>query len=291
MVARRRGQHPASNPLQPEMVTVSAGTFIMGTTPREVQRLSRQAPGSRQEWYAREQPAHRVKLPAFQMGRYPVTVEEFAVFINAGGYTTRHLWSETGWQWRAAQRVTYPAYWDEARFCGQPDFPIVGVSWFTAQAYCAWLRHETGLPYRLPHEVEWEKAARGPDGHRYPWGNRWDRTRCNTTPQVADSWDSWDDPAPADEAGLLPVGQFSPQGDSPYGCADMAGNVWEWCVSPLSRYPLRPGYETTRPEDDPRVVRGGSWYDGPEDARCATRYCYHPHGRDNVVGFRLALSR
>ncbi|MBN1966223.1 MAG: formylglycine-generating enzyme family protein [Anaerolineae bacterium] len=293
MLRRHKHGQPAFDPLQPAMIAVPAGPFVIGTNPGEVRQLCRRAQGSRQEWYRREQPAHTLTLPEFHIGRYPVTVAEFAAFLAADGYEDPQWWQESGWAWRVSNRVTQPIYWDEARWSGLPEYPVVGVSWYTAEAYCAWLRAQTGLPYRLPSEAEWEKAARGSDGRRYPWGAQWDVALCNTAPQSTDSWDSWDSwdaPAPAVEATLAPVGQHSPRGDSPYGCVDMAGNVWEWCASPLRRYPLDPADTPASVDSDARIVRGGSWYDGPDDARCAARYCYHPHGRDNVVGFRLALS-
>ncbi len=275
------------DPLQPAMVLVAGGPFTMGTHARELRVLTRQARGDRVEWYAREQPAHTVTLPDFYIGRYPVTVGEFAAFIHAGGYENPALWSETGWRWRTYYRIAQPEYWDDERWSGQAGYPVVGLSWYTAQAYCAWLRSETGQPYRLPTEAEWEKAARGPDGRRYPWGNRWEPGYCNVAPLCIDTWDGT---APPNRHRLTPVGQYSPQGDSPYGCADMAGNIWEWCQSSLRPYPLTPETLREAPSDgEAQIVRGGSWYHGPDDARCAARYCYYPHGRDNVVGFRLAL--
>ena len=111
---------------------------------------------------------------------------------------------------------------------------MVNVSWQDAQAYCQWLSEKTGKSYRLPSEAEWEKAARGADGRVYPWGNEWDAAKCNTRESKIQ--------------GTSPVGQFSTLGDSPSGCADMVGNVWEWTLSlwgpdsdsPKYRYPYDP---------------------------------------------------
>lgn len=270
------------------MLLIPAGSFIMGTDQDEARRLSQETQGDRLEWYRREQPAHEVVLPDYKIARSPVTVREFTVFIQAGGYDNPVFWSEAGWAWKTSNRITCPEYWGEEPWSGQPDYPVIGVSWYAAQAYCAWLSAATGLPYRLPTEIEWEKAARGPDGRRYPWGNAWNPACCNVNQQSRDSWETqFRRPRPN---GLSPVGKFSPQGDSPYGCVDMAGNVWEWCATPLLRYPLTtPRPAVTFNAAEPRVVRGGSWYHGPEDARCAARYCYYPQGQDNVVGFRVAL--
>jgi formylglycine-generating enzyme required for sulfatase activity len=269
------------------MVTIPAGPFLMGTDPREVRQLGRTAHGNRMEWYAREQPLHTLTLPAYQIGRYPVTVGEFAAFVEAGGYLDSAFWSESGWRWREQNRITRPEYWSDPDWSDDPNMPVAGVSWHAAAAYCRWLSLVSGGAYRLPTEPEWEKAARGTDGRRYPWGNRGEPAYANTAPETVDSWDT-PDPAPR-RACPTPVGQFSPLGDSPFGCADMAGNLWEWCDSPLRRYPLALDQPANpRATTEPQIVRGGSWYHGPDDARCAARYCYYPHGQDNVVGFRLA---
>ena len=99
---------------------------------------------------------------------------------------------------------------------GEEDHPVVHVSWYDARDYCQWLSEVTGRSYALPSEAEWEKGARGTDGRIYPWGNQWDATRCN-------SWES--------RLGKTTSVHAYPQGASPYGVLDMAGNVWEWTRS------------------------------------------------------------
>ena len=142
---------------------------------------------------------------------------------------------------------------------------MVGVSWYEAVAYCSWLTAETGdakRPYRLPTEAEWERAAAARrqatgDSRRYPWGDQWDKQRCNNK-----------------ELGLgqtTPVGQFSPAGDSPEGVSDLAGNVWEWCstryggvdAKPKFGYPYQADEREDLEGDDTRILRGGSWFDWP----------------------------
>lgn len=283
----RRRRPPSADPLSPLMVAIPAGPFRMGTSPREARDLERTGQG-RPEWYKFEQPAHLTQTSAYSIGKFPVTVGEFRHFIMAGGYANEGLWDPPGWLWRIRDRINAPEYWRSKRWTARDDFPIVGVSWYEARAYCAWLRHETGLAYRLPEEAEWEKAARGTEGLRFPWGNRWDASRCNAAKQSVKTWNEVS-PA-ARKTGLVAVGHYSAKSDSPFGCSGMAGNVWEWCQSPLRGYPLPDQQQVRLAASEPQIVRGGSWYHGPEDARCAARFTYFPQCRDNIVGFRLAYS-
>lgn len=136
-----------------------------------------------------ELPQHQVTLPGYWIGRYPVTVAQFKAFVEESGHR--------------------PADRDSLR--GPDDHPVVNVTWHDALAYCRWLGAKTGLLVTLPSEAEWEKAARGTDGGIYPWGNDPpDDSRCNFGGRVGQT---------------TPVGRYSPRGGSPYGCADMAGNV------------------------------------------------------------------
>jgi len=178
--------------------------------------------------------------------------------------------------------VTNAEHWEGGKPpSGKEDYPVVYVSWYDAVAYCRWLSRVTGRPYRLPSEAEWEKGARGTDGRIYPWGNQWDAKRCNT-----------------EESGILdttPVGAY-PEGASPYGLLDMAGNVWEWTRSlwgedweePSFKYPYDPddGREDLEAEGG-RVLRGGSWRYRRGHARCVVRLRYPPLASNNFIGFRL----
>jgi len=163
----------------------------------------------------------------------------------------------------------------------RPDHPVVCVSWQNARDYCRWLAQVTGQPWRLPTEAEWEKAARGTDGRIYPWGSEWDKLRANTS-----------DGGPG---GTTEVGHYSgagsrdPKGDaSPYGCHDMAGNVWEWTST---AWYDRPPYDANKYENDSdniHVLRGSSWNDNPRVARAAFRYWGVWDGWKDDGGFRLA---
>jgi len=208
-----------------------------------------------------EQPQHRVALPEYWMGRTPVNNAQFAAFVQTGGGQ-----APSGWQ-----NNLPPA--------DKLDHPVVGVSWADAAAYCAWLSQLTGQKVGLPTEAEWEKAARGADERIYPWGGQApDSSRCNFNLNVK---------------GTTPVGQYSPLGDSPYGCVDMAGNVWEWCADWFDA-----GYYAGSPATSPpgpakgqyRVTRGGSWLNESRYVRAAFRYRSAPGYLSHYQGFRCRLS-
>jgi len=189
----------------------------------------------------------------YWIDQYPVMNEKYRVFIEAGGYKNQQYWSDEGWKWKTEKNIASPEYWSDPIW-NKPDHPVVGVSYYEAEAYAIWTRK------RLPTEQEWEKAARGEDGREYPWGKEFDKDRCNSEE--------------SDIGHTTPVTQY-PNGVSPYGCYDMAGNVWEWCAS---WYDKGVGQ---------RVVRGGSWSNVPEFLRASDR------GRDTTfnrflnIGFRL----
>jgi formylglycine-generating enzyme required for sulfatase activity len=262
-----------SLPFEPQMVTMPAGSFWMGTPEGEGG-----APN--------EVPQHKVYLEAYAIGRYPVTNAEFKRFVEDGGYEEADYWTEAGWSQKESGNWKQPRFWDDDDLNGGAQ-PVVGVSWYEALAYCRWLAAKAGKTYRLPTEAEWEKAARGDrDRRRYPWGNGWEPERCNNRENRASP------------GRTTPVGTY-PQGDSPFGVADMAGQVWEWCSSkyggtgeePGFGYPYDPkdGRENLEGEDT-RLLRGGSWLDGEDACRCSQRFRYAPGYGDYNRGFRCARS-
>jgi formylglycine-generating enzyme required for sulfatase activity len=154
-------------------------------------------------------------------------------------------------------------------------------------AYCQWLSEKTGQAYRLPTEAEWEKAARGTGGRIYPWGNEWDETKLNSG-----------EGGPGD---TTPVGQYSPDGDSPYGAADMAGNVWEWTRSLWGRDPNEPSFkypydpadgreDLDAPDGILRVLRGGAFFSDRWLVRCAYRHGDGPDFFYGNFGFRVVVA-
>ena len=222
------------------MCAIAAGEFWMGSDPPEGQE--------------NEQPRRRASTEAFEIGETPVTNAEFAPFVEGKHYLDRAAWSEAGWAWREAGSIVAPRFWEDEAWRDYlgPDQPVVGVSWHEADAFARW------MGARLPTEAEWERAARGDEGRRFPWG------------------DDWVAGFAAHRGGprhTLPV-RAIPQNRSPHGLYDCAGNVWEWCAD---------GYAS-----ELRSARGGSWNAHPPQLRCAARNAWPPDARFSNLGLRVA---
>lgn len=234
--------------LEKKMVSVPAGKFTMGTTLQEIEWVVREFGSESREWYLDEMPAHEVDLKGFLIDEHEVTFIEYMTFVDK-------------------ERVSPPKHFDNARFNGRLQ-PVVGIGWEEANAYCRWVGK------RLPTEAEWEKAARGTSGLRYPWGSEPEASRANHRGMM----DNYRYTAP--------VGDY-PEGKSPYGVMDMAGNVWEWTADWYKPYP---GNE--HPSDlygeKLRVIRGGSWSSNMDLARSSVRGKAAPDQRQDYIGFRCA---
>ncbi len=255
-----------------EWVDIPAGLFLMGSADED-----QGADGA-------EKPQHEVLLAEYQISKYPVTQTQYAAFVQAGGYDVAQYWreAEKAGYWREGQ-VKGP--WDAAWRSAPEDYggafslanhPVVGVMWYEALAYCRWLSEVLGKKIELPSEAEWEKAARGTEALIYPWGAEPDPERAN-----------------CDETGIgntSAVGCF-PGGISPYGCLEMAGNVWEWTRSIKQGYPYKAddGREDLAGESS-RVLRGGAFLNDPRYARCAYRHWNLPNNHDRLDGFRIVVS-
>ena len=232
-----------------EFVRVPAGKFLMGSTKEN------------KSAYDDERPQHTVDIPYdYWMARNPITNELYNAYTKA-------------------KNIKHPVDgWEKKK-----DHPVTYVKWIDAIAYCRWLNGlikaelPSGLIFRLPTEAEWEKAARGTDGLEYPWGNQFDKNKCNTSE--------------GRKGGTIPVRQYSPQGDSPYGCADMSGNVWEWTRSLKKAYPynVKDGREDIK-ASGARVLRGGSFNYNGRYARCACRLDYDFTNFSNSLGFRVVVA-
>ncbi|HEU4324890.1 MAG TPA: formylglycine-generating enzyme family protein [Roseiflexaceae bacterium] len=264
--------------LLPPMIVVPSVPFLMGTPERELSGLAKAYGGTR-ESYREESPQQRLRLPAFEIGQMPVTNALYALFVAQTG-------ARSPLPWRGPQP---PA--------DLLDYPVVDVGWEDARTFCRWLTEVAppatrprrgGLAgllglgggqapgYRLPSEAEWEHAARGLDGRTFPWGNEWDEGRANTR-----------DGGPG---GTTPIWGHA-GGASPYGCLDMAGNVWEWTSSLDALYPYRPGDGREDPRaPGRRILRGGCYANPHGFARCACRFRLLPTVRNEFLGFRLARS-
>ena len=242
--------YKARLPFEPELVYIPAGPFRMG---------SDAGPGIS----ATETPTHEVTLATYRLGKYPVTNEQYAEFIRQ---TAHPVTREMGWFGRNPPKE-------------QLNHPVVGVSWLDALAYCQWLASQTGRAYRLPSEAEWEKAAKGPDGWRYPWGNEWAEQHCHHS-----------------QSTTAPVDAY-PDGVSPYGCHDMLGNCAEWTSTLWGMDPVKAsyGYPYTKDQREDaaasghRLYRGGSFRDGPDRLRSTMRSWYAPDHHDKRRGFRVAM--
>ena len=237
-----------------EFVRIPAGKFLMGS--KDDNNLAQDS----------EKPQHTVELPYdYWLARYPVTNEQFAKFVE-----------------EAAYRFSLDKNWKK-----KADHPVVNVSWHDGMEYCQWLntlvrdasqQPSQGLVVRLPTEAEWEKAARGEYGNEWPWGNEFDPRKCNSSE--------------GNKGGTTPVGAYSPQGDSPYGVADMAGDVWEWCHSLYQSYPYRAadGRESEDANAGGRVLRGGAFDYDQRYARAAYRYGNVMGNRNDNVGLRVVVA-
>jgi len=259
--------------LEMEFIHIPAGEFLMGSDSQEDREAD-----------ADEQPRHLVNLPDYWIGHSPVTNAQFGTFVRAEDYRTTAevegygwIWTDRNWEHIPGADWRHPAGPDST-IEQKSNHPVVQLSWEDVSAYCKWLSRLTGQKITLPTEAEWEKAARGTTGRRFPWGDQApDVNRCNFGMNVNDT---------------TPVGRYSPQGDSPYGCVDMAGNVWEWCADWYDEnyYPNAPRSSPTGPDTGQyRAIRGGSWDYGARFMRAAFRLWYTPAYRYDNQGFRCLL--
>ena len=231
-----------------------------------------------------ERPVHRVYVSEFFIGRFPVTNDEYARFVQATGYpapVVRDLPLVTlGGRDALFRELAMPYVWElDQPPSGHGGHPVVLVRYDDALAYCQWLSETLTRPVRLPTEAEWEKAARaGTEGLRYPWGNDIDASRGNFLT----------DPATKPQRGTRSTGTYPPNA---YGLYDVCGNVWEWIADWYS--PEYYGFGDMRDPRGPqagnmRIVRGGSWLNADVAMlRCAYRHKVPPDTYSYSIGFRI----
>ncbi|PIW51381.1 MAG: hypothetical protein COW18_01305 [Zetaproteobacteria bacterium CG12_big_fil_rev_8_21_14_0_65_54_13] len=253
-----------------EWADVPAGPFLMGSTPAQVEqgyRISAAGYGHdrvrQSHWFDDEAPQRQVNLPAYRIMTTPVTQAEYAVFIQQSGHPAPFVDADTWASYGLIEPYAdvMPLLWHDGKMPeGMANHPVVLVSYADARAYAAWLSKRSGRSLRLPSEAEWEKAMRGVDGRLYPWGNAYDAARLNDAARKLHA--------------SMPVGAL-PDGASPYGVLDGAGQVFEWTTTPWSG------------DDGKMTVKGGSWDDYGGVCRVAAHHERPRMQKHFLIGFRL----
>ena len=284
-----------------DMMLIPEGTFLMGSTKQDIEKLLTLDQHIEVERLNNEIPQREVYLNAYYIDKYPITNAKYKIFIESGGYAHKVYWSDAGWNYIMKSKPIENNELEDV-LNGEPDCPTVNISWYEAEAFAKWSRK------RLPTEAEWENAARGTDGRIYPWGNEFDKTRLNCAENKIEK--------------PTPVTKY-PQGQSVYGCFDMAGNVWEWAADwyDSKYYQHAPNKDPQGPnvaEENPgfwrpeevgisiyelkpsptggtlsgcKVLRGGSWNgSGIVHVRCSNRDYDEPIYKNDTIGFRCAMS-
>jgi formylglycine-generating enzyme required for sulfatase activity len=204
-------------------------------------------------------------MDAFTIAKYPITNTQWRTFIQADDGYNDARW----WEYSSAARAWHAdLLTPKAAITTDDDLPRTNVCWYDALAFCRWLSHRTGQTITLPTEQQWQRAARGDEDRLYPWGKRFDRTRCNSSVDEKSE-------------GPTPVTQH-PDGASPYGVCDLVGNVWEWCLT------MWGADSCDISVNEARMLMGGAWnviYS--YDMRSANRYRFYPTHEGNDIGFRI----
>ncbi len=253
-----------------EWVAIPEGKFLMGSTAEEAgaayQDAKLRSSMLEQHTFDAELPQHQVYLSAYEISRYEITNAQYRAFIEA---TNRP----------APRGHNGEKTWEDETLNGDTQ-PVVGVTWFDAQAFAEWIGGS------LPTEAQWERAARGTEARIYPWGDAPPKAR-----QHANFARRYNRP--------IPVGQF-PKGESPDGIADLAGNVWEWCLDEYSPttyqrngkgVPRNPIHLRFRDVLRSRVIRGGAWDVGSAFLRSSLRFKFYPLDSTHTIGFRVVRPR
>ncbi len=228
--------HPSSS----EMILIPAGYFWMGAQECEYDSTKKG------NFEINRKGQHRVYTEAFYIDITPVTNEQYRIFVEETGYNSEGDWEK---------------YFTDGKEC----HPVVNITWYDADTYAGWAKK------RLPSEAEWEKASRGGDGRKWPWGNLWDEKKLNSRES---------------KLGNTTDVKKYPRGDSIYGIMDTVGNVWEWTSDWYFPYPYEGPYISV--EGDKKALRGGSYNDPKDKCTCDSRNWGFPENKSAFRGFRCA---
>lgn len=270
-----------------EFLKIPKGLFMMGS-PADDDKIDND-----------EKPLHIVDIPYdYWMAKMPITNKQFAAFVGATSFKTNAEREGWAWVWMVKEKSWKEV--DDANWMHPlglssdlgdlENYPVVSVNFHDARAYCEWLNMQafTELPdgyhFRLPNEAEWEKAARGPNGRQWPWGDRFEPLFCNSEEGGPDT--------------VIAVGAHTPQSDSFYGVSDMCGNIWEWTTTLWGKeryvrdfvypYQFGDGRDNQQAEDKYyRIIRGGSFKDNRHTLRSACRDLDPPFFSLNNLGMRV----
>ena len=268
------------------MITIPAGEFVMGITANQAERIVADlfAEGADISPYLfyKEVPEHTVKVESFGISKLETTNQEFKEFVDSGGYQDRELWKELlsirdlntdleGWEriglFTDRTGKAGPATWTDGTFAeGKGEFPVEGVSWFEANAYCRWRKG------RLPKEAEWEYAARGTDGRMFAWGNNKDLI---SKPE-------------AGKTNEVKAAGSTPHDVSPFAVMDLSGNVSEWVADVWHPYPDSPIGELKKVDESYGITRGGNYLVTAAQYRVTYRQREARLTRSIGTGFRCA---
>lgn len=271
----------SENVIEPNMILIPEGFFIMGS----------------KDGHSDEKPEHRVHLSAFYLGKYEVTNEEFAAFLNDLGKSADgrgRAWINLAGAWKGERCRIEKSDGVFVVAAGYKKYPVSYVTWYGAREYCGWLSRKTGKRYRLPTEAEWEYAARGGDyeyrsgrGDIRPKGEKGGNIADESAKKVFPDWtirNGYDD----GYVYIAPVGSF---GANRFGLHDITGNVSEWCRNWYGDYPVGIATNPTGPwKGTDRAKRGGSWFDPPCNLGVTRRDHAVPAYCDFRLGFRVARS-
>lgn len=273
----------------PELIKIPKGKFVMGTDEYIIRKYIKVFPEINSNLFLRELPQHEVFLLSFYISKYPIQNYQFEYFVKDTNYLTTAEKVGSGFVFTPTFEEVKGASWKNPKgpnttLKNKDNHPAVQISWCDALEYCKWLSQKTNMHFRLPTEAEWEKTARGVSGLTYTWGNDWINSNCNGNNISNDT---------------TPVDKFSPNGDSPFGCSDMCGNIFEWTSTSIGNsdpwpskytypYNFLDGRENLTDLKSRRVGRGGSYNRSYIYCRTTFRFADNPFDRYSTQGFRVA---